>query len=135
MEVMLIFIIVGMVVMIIGVVLFIKEKNFLKNCSSTIGTVIGISKRISRSSNGRRTYYHPIIQFQTFNSTEELKSSVGTNPCSYKVGDQVEILYAADNPKKAQLNKFIYKWCASLVLGIIGFVFIAFACTFFLLRK
>jgi hypothetical protein len=57
----------------------------------------------SGSSSGHYTYY-PIVRFVTpDNARIEFKDSIGSNPPSHRAGDQVTVLYLAENPRGAAM--------------------------------
>ena len=65
-----------------------------------------------------------MLQFHTL--TDEVinfKSSVGSNPPSYRVGDTVEIYYDPTYPYSTQINDFWSNWLGVVVLGFMGIIF------------
>jgi Protein of unknown function (DUF3592) len=64
------------------------------------GQVVRLKSESGSGSHGNYTY-HAIVRFRTDNNvTVEFKDSVGSNPPSYRPGDQVTVLYNADDPRR-----------------------------------
>ena len=66
----------------------------------TIATVIDIQERWSRHSDGIRDHlvYYPVFQYWANGEMITIEHNVSPSP--YQVGDQVEMLYNADNPQQ-----------------------------------
>lgn len=63
------------------------------------GTVVRL--KAESSSGDSSSSYHPVVRFRTDrNVTIEFKDSVGTNPPSYRPGDEVTVLYRPDDPRR-----------------------------------
>jgi len=67
---------------------------------STTATVIDIREKWSRHSDGTRDHlvYYPVFQYRANGEMITIEHNV--SPSSYQVGDQVEMLYNADNPQQ-----------------------------------
>jgi hypothetical protein len=101
---------------------FNSTQNFLEKSVTATGTVIDLRLEYSEDSN----VYYPLVKFQTENGKEiKFKSSFGTNPPAYQVGEEVSIIYLPDNPNKAQINSFWSLWFLSILLLGMGTVFTA----------
>lgn len=94
-------------------------RSFLSNAVSTDGIVVALDALSDRGS----TTYRPIIRFQTPSGNVEFRSSSGSNPPSYTVGDTVPVLYSPDKPNDARPDAFFSLWGAATITGGIGLVF------------
>lgn len=66
--------------------------------------------------------YRPVISFKTESGrTVKFAASVSSRPKPFQIGDQVEVIYEPDQPKKAQINRFVYLWFNVLMLLFFGF--------------
>jgi Protein of unknown function (DUF3592) len=76
--------------------------------------------RLQRDSSGDEVYY-AVVRFRTEKKRPiEFKDSMGSNPPSYRRGDKVTVLYLADNPREAMIDRgFWWNWAmpALLFLG------------------
>ena len=66
----------------------------------TTATVIDIQERWSRHSDDTRDHlvYYPVFQYRANEEMIVIEHNVSPSP--YQVGDQVEVLYNADNPQQ-----------------------------------
>ena len=73
--------------------------------------------RLQRDGAGDDVYY-AFVRFRTENKrTIEFKDSVGGNPPSYRRGDKVTVLYLADNPREAMIDRgFWGNWAIPVLL-------------------
>jgi hypothetical protein len=54
----------------------------------------------------------------------EFKDRIGSNPSLYHVGEAVTVLYERDAPThKAMIDRGLWNWLPSLLLGLFGAVF------------
>lgn len=80
--------------------------------------------------------YKPLVQFtDSKGNTVEFTTSTSSRPSSYKVGEKVDVLYAPENPDKAEINDFFSLWSGILMAGIFGAVFFTVGLVFFLFDK
>jgi hypothetical protein len=84
-----------------------QQEAFARIATSTMGTVIEMQERSSKSSSGTRsTSYAPVVQFVTKREdVYTFTSAMSSNPPAYSVGDQVEVLYNPENPPEAVLAR------------------------------
>lgn len=84
-----------------------QQQAFARIAISTMGTVIEMQERSSRSSSGSRsTSYAPVIQFVTTREdVYTFTSAMSSNPPAYSVRDQVEVLYNPENPVEAVIAR------------------------------
>lgn len=99
--------------------------NFIKNSSSTIGTVTELRLHTSSSSSSSKSStYYPIVKFKTQKGeSAELESNVGSYPPSFRVGETVSVLYNPNNPAEAEINSFGQLWFTAIFLLGMGGLF------------
>jgi Protein of unknown function (DUF3592) len=84
------------------------------------GEVVSL-KEGSGSDNGRYVYYPIVGVHVSNNSYFEFKDSVGSSPPSYRRGDQVTVLYLADDPpRSAMIDRGIY-WNWAIPVALFAF--------------
>jgi hypothetical protein len=68
--------------------------------------------------------YYPVIEFRTVrNEAVVFRGSVGSNPPSFRRGEQVRVLYDPTTPEIAKIDSFFQLWFLPLVLGVMGLTF------------
>lgn len=114
------FAIIGLILLGGALYLYQDKQAFLEKSEVAQGTVVELLSTKSKNS----ISYRPVVQFIT-KVGEKIKfsSSVGSNPASYNVGENVEVLYDPINPNKAEINGFSSLYLAPLILGVIGTAF------------
>jgi hypothetical protein len=68
---------------------------------------------------GSSSSYYPIVRvYLSKNTYFEFKDSVGSNPPSYRRGDQVTVLYLADDPQRsAMIDRGVYRnWAIPVII-------------------
>ena len=65
----------------------------------------------------------PVVAFVGPNGPVEFRSSIGSSPPAFRVGEIVTVLFDPAQPTNAQLDSFWDKWLLPGVLGFIGVVF------------
>lgn len=77
----------------------------------------------SRSRKGSGSYY-PVVEFQIpEGKTVSFRSDVGSNPVSYDVGEQVEVLYNPRYPNEAKMTGFWNLWGLATIFAGLGSIF------------
>ncbi|MFD7816117.1 DUF3592 domain-containing protein [Streptomyces sp. NPDC059785] len=117
----------GSLFMVIGLILAGVSVSYLTDAKRADGTVVALDWRTDHSSSSRRTRAHdepaayPVVEFTPAGGTSlQFRDSTGSNPPSYEVGEQVEVLYRADSPEDAKINGFASLWLAPIIFGGIG---------------
>jgi hypothetical protein len=81
------------------------------------GTVASLEAMHSDNS----TTYHPVVEFATVRGDHvRFRDSVGSNPPSFHVGDQVTVLYLANDTHSAIIDRGLVNWLppgATLLFG------------------
>jgi len=114
----LLFFAIGIAVMFGSVVSFVKRRQHLANSVSKVGTVTAFATGMGRSG----YLYFPLIQFKIpSGQTISFQSSFGNSRMAYAIGQQVEILYDARDPYKAEIDTLTSLWFVPgcmLVMGL-----------------
>ena len=119
-----VFLIAGIGMLIGTLITFKSTYEFLKISVASQGTIVKLIASRSTSSSGNSTVYRPVVQFIDQNGNQvEFVSSTGSNPPSYKIGEEVEVLYNPESPNEAKIKGFFTLWGGITVLGILGIAF------------
>lgn len=114
------FTVVGLGLLVGAYYLFASTQEFVKNASTSDGTVVEVVR--SRSSDS--VTYRPVVEFKIKDgSIIEFTSSTGSNPPSYSKGEIVEVLYLESHPEEAAINGFFSLWGGSVIVAGLGAVF------------
>lgn len=93
----------GVVMMLVGVFLFMRTRQFLSSAQTAKGTVMQMVYSHSSEGGGG---YAPVYQFVTADGQTIVKQdSMSSNPPRFQVGQELDVLYLPDKPKKARINK------------------------------
>ncbi|MBQ8892613.1 MAG: DUF3592 domain-containing protein [Bacilli bacterium] len=98
-------IILGVLFLGIGIFLYFKTNNLVKNCTvETEAVVVGMKQEDSTDDVGTSYVYYPIIEYDADGKAIRVTMDKGSSNPTYNVGDKLTILY---NPNKT--NEFIVK--------------------------
>ncbi|HEX3395909.1 MAG TPA: DUF3592 domain-containing protein [Steroidobacteraceae bacterium] len=71
----------------------------------------GTVESLEATHSDNNTTYHPVVQFATARGDHvRFRDSVGSNPPSFHVGDQVTVLYLADDTHSAIIDRGPVNW-------------------------
>lgn len=116
-----IFLVVGIAISSGGWYAYQSQKKFVAIAQKMPGVVKALEYRGSRKSGGSN---YPVVEFQTpEGKTVSFRSDVGSNPASYDVGEQVEVLYNPSHPNEAKLTGFWNLWGLATIFAGLGSVF------------
>jgi hypothetical protein len=116
------FLAIGVGLLVVGAVAFVRTAQFVAEAERATGTVIYLSGETDSEGD---VLYHPVVSFTTSEAeTVQFVSAVGSSPPSAEPGDRVDVLYDPDDPYDAKLSGFFDLWFSSGVLGILGGMFI-----------
>lgn len=116
---------VGVVVLVVGAVVFVRTAQFVAGAERGTGTVIELSR--GTNSEGGVTYY-PVVRFTTSEGEAiEFVSSTGSSPPFAVPGDRVDVLYDPDDPYNAKLDGFLDLWLLPGGFVVMGGVLIGIA--------
>lgn len=97
-----------------------RTQVFVDRAGAAPGKVIDLEQ--SRSSNS--TTYYPVVKFKTKSGQERtFRSSSGSSPPSYSVGESVGVLYDESEPSDARIRSFFALWGGPVILGGLGSIF------------
>ena len=116
----LIFPAVGVVLLAIALVVFVRLRRFIREALRTQGTVVGFVER--RGSKGGRTYA-PVVTFTTQAGQFQFTDPVSSSPAGYSVGDRVEVLYHWQEHQRARLASPFRLYFVPGLLGFLGLLF------------
>jgi hypothetical protein len=105
-----------------------------KNSAVRVEGAVVELKRVTRShtSSGRRrprttrtsTTWAPVFEFKDgAGATHRVQSSTSSSPAAYKVGENVPVLYLAEDPQAARIDSFMNLWFGPVLLAGMGMVF------------
>jgi len=111
------FTVIGLVVLFIGLFWLNATSERLKRMLDGTGTVVEVTRRRI----GDDINYYPRIEFQTqTGETFQFESNTGGSSTSYRVGDQVLILYDPQMPQDATINSWYEIWLPPIVVTILS---------------
>ena len=92
-----------------GGAFWVKRTNdFVGSAASAKGTVV---EMVEHRDDRGKSLYSPRVRFQTQDGKDrEFTSTVGSNPPSFRTGEEVEILYDAASPAGAVIKAFSTLW-------------------------
>ena len=111
-----IFMIVGGVQALIGLILGLRARNFAAGALPAQGVVVGLV--------GGETY-SPQVRFSTPDGTviEFVDSGPSSDPPSFSIGEEVRVLYRRENPQKARIGTFFRLYAVMFFLLFMGLLF------------
>ncbi|MBO9338424.1 MAG: DUF3592 domain-containing protein [Chloroflexus sp.] len=111
------FTVIGLVLLFIGLFWLNATSERLKRMIDGTGTVVEVTRRRI----GDDINYYPRIEFQTqTGETFQFESNTGGSSTSYRVGDQVPILYNPQMPQDATINSWYEIWLPPIVVTILS---------------
>jgi hypothetical protein len=130
------YMLIGVALLVWGISLYLRQRARIKSSLSAEGVVIELVQRVVgneytqvKTPEGvkfeKKYQYRPVIRFRTqAGRTVKFCPSLSMRPAPYQVGDRVNVLYLPEDPKRAQINRFMYLWF--YVIMVISFGFLAF---------
>ncbi len=116
----LLFLLIGFGVLISGIIAVFKVRREFSNSAETTGKVVDFGTIAGQ----RGKLYCPQVEFQIPNGQIfRFQSNLGTQPPSYNVGQQIEVIYQITNPIKAEINSKMTLWFAPGCMLLMGLVF------------
>ncbi|HSN91029.1 MAG TPA: DUF3592 domain-containing protein [Anaeromyxobacteraceae bacterium] len=96
--------------------------DFTSRAAVTSGTVV----EVRRSGRSRRSAYRPVVRFHLPSGQPVVfRESTGSNPPSYRVGEQVEVRYDPARPSDARAGSLRNLWAWPFFVGGMAVVFAA----------
>jgi hypothetical protein len=117
-----ILLLIGSIFLIVDGFVFKSTADFLSRAKSVSGTVVNLVEHISEDSDHNTSItYRPEVKFITEQGKAILfRSTTGSNPPSYKISQQVKVLYDPANPQDAQIDAFFDLWGLFVIFGFLG---------------
>jgi hypothetical protein len=111
---------VGVVLIAIGVPFFLKAWQFKATALHASGKIL----QLERQTSGKDVSFFPVFSFKDQAGAEHvIHSRVSTSYFNnYDVGDTVEVLYPANDPEQARLNRFFALWIWPILFGGVGLI-------------
>ncbi|MCX7711662.1 MAG: DUF3592 domain-containing protein [Clostridia bacterium] len=99
----------------------VAQFKFLHVAKEAKGTIVDIKAEKQRKKSKFITVYRPVVEFITDKKIKthfesKLRSSINT----YKVNEQVPVLYEPLQPSKAEIKSFWNLWFGPITLMILG---------------
>lgn len=118
-----VFTLVGLATIGLSVYLGMERAEFLETAVTASGKVTELIE--SRSDDSY--VYYPMVQFTVPGSDRAVtfRHDTGSNPPSYRVGEDVSVLYDPQNPGNAIIDGGLFNWMATGISSLLGFVFTA----------
>jgi len=114
---------IGLILLAFAGVSYMREADFLGRAESASGQVVDFN--LSSSTEGGSSYC-PVIDFTTKDGQPvKYFANVCSSPPSYDIGEEVQVLYDPEDPKKVQMDGFWSKYVGTFVLSCIGLPFFA----------
>ncbi|MCG6969345.1 MAG: DUF3592 domain-containing protein, partial [Gammaproteobacteria bacterium] len=120
-----IFAVVGLSLVAGSAYLGIKRMEFIQGASAAYGTVVDFNSKTSTSDNGTTTTYYPIVEYIPLSQEREFRfeHDVGSNHPGYRRGDEVKVLYSANDPSEAIIDEGWRNYFGPLIMFAIGSIF------------
>lgn len=117
----LIFPAVGLVLLLIGVIVWVRTRRFVAESFRVSGTVVGLAAR--RGHKGGTTY-SPVVEFATREGQlRQFTDPISSRPAGYSVGDRVEVLYHYREHGRARLASTFRLYFVPALLSFMGLLF------------
>jgi hypothetical protein len=115
------YLVLSLLLILVGVVNWVRTKRFVETAQRTTGTVISFAPRQGR----RGPTYSPTVRFKAIDGSEvEFTESLSTRPSGYEINEQVTILYDPQNYQRAQVFKTTWRlYYYALLFGGLGVMF------------
>jgi hypothetical protein len=111
---------VGLFLLGIGAMLFVRVRRFVAGALRAQGTVISLAAHM----HGSRATYSPVISFTANDGREiEFNDPVSSRPAGYHIGDRVEVLYDWQDHSRARLASPFRLYLAPAIVSFLGLVF------------
>ncbi len=114
---------IGLVLLTIAFVIGMFQRTYMSKALEAEGTVIGNDFTRSIKTGTGSGSYHPIVEYSYNGKVVSFRSSMGSNPSMYDVGEKVQVCFDPDDMKNAQIKNFFSQNLVSFILGSIGLIF------------
>lgn len=112
----------GLLVIGIAIVVWMRTREFISKAQETKGVVI---RMLSKPGSKGGIIYAPVYQFRTMDGrTIEVEESTYSKPPQFQEGQSVYILYDPQNPEEARVKNWMNLYFLPLVLAGMGMIFV-----------
>jgi hypothetical protein len=114
---------IGCTFTIIGFGSYLRNQRLERYGHHADGTITQLVRSLTRSTDdsGPTVDYIPEFRFQDeAGLTHTVRSSCGSNPSPFKVGQQVKVVYEEANPSSAEIDSFGQMFLLPLIFMIAG---------------
>jgi hypothetical protein len=116
----LLFFAIGVAVLIGAAVSILKKRKEMANSLSATGSVTSFVTEMGGSGH----LYYPVLEFKIpSGQTLSFKSSVGSNPARYSVGQPLKVVYDAHHPQQAEIDDAASQWIIPGCMLAMGLAF------------
>jgi hypothetical protein len=125
----------GPVFLLISAATGLETAHFVYSSLSTEGVVVDF--HYIRSARRVNTWScAPVFRFTANDGRNfTVTSNTGQNPCPWRIGDSIRILYKESHPEHARVDSFFQLWTLPIVFGFLGALSTFFPIRIFLLRR
>jgi hypothetical protein len=115
-----VFLMTGSVLLAVGMYVTASRFHLQRVGISAHGQVI----RLQASLDSKGTSYYPVVEYMTHDGKmATFTSRVGSSPPSFRVGEEVGVIYDPDHPEDAYIRTFWQFWGLSVLMLGLGVVF------------
>lgn len=114
--------IVGIIFLGVGVFLYFRNQNLIKNCTvEAVATVVDMKQEISTDNDSTNPYmYSPIIEYKAGEDTIRVTMDSSSSTPAYEINAQITILYNPNNTKEFIVKGEKTSGIMSIVIMVIG---------------
>jgi hypothetical protein len=115
------YLVVSLILIVVGVVNWVRTRQFVETAQRTTGTVIAFVPRQGR----RGPTYSPTVRFKAIDgSVIEFTESLSTRPPGYEIDEEVTVLYDPQDNRRARVFKSTWRlYYYALLFGGLGIIF------------
>jgi len=111
---------VGACLLLVALAVFLRRRARLSRWVSTTGVLVGYRVRATRRDGRRRTYHHPLVQYERQGVACMHDSAVGTSQPRWEVGAALPVLYDPASHDDACIDTVGEKYFIALWLAAAG---------------
>lgn len=127
--------VVGPVFLLISAATGLARARFVHSSLSTQGVVVDFHY-ISAVNRPNTWICAPIFRFTAKDGRSfTVTSHTGQNPCPWRIGDSVRVLYKENHPEYAHIDSFFQLWLLPVVFGGLGAISTCLAVAFIHRRR
>jgi hypothetical protein len=121
-----VFLLVGLGLGIGAALSFADTIGFERSALTALGKVVELEHQLCGSKD-RTTCYAPRVLFTELATGRQVLfvSREAANPPAFRVGEEVTVLYAPDNPETAMVQSFFSMWGVVVILSGVCVIFVA----------